>query len=245
MAADRNDLAREAKGVGLRNFSTPSLEAVDRRRWQLWMVAIVVMAALAAGLVLMASSGAKSPGLFKHLPVRIGVVLLTMAFALYVLEKEVHLRRMTRLLLDERVLTAALSNRLKELAALVTVGKAVNSVLNLKQVLDIILSSALELLGADGGSIMLLDDPNELVAVCVRGHSHAEGARLKVGESIAGHVAQQREPLLISGPASRERFKNLVLQDAPVESALSVPLINRDEVLGVLNVHATADRTFT
>ena len=245
MAPVRQELAREAKVVGLRDFSTPSLEAVERRRWQLWVVAIVVMAALAAGLVLMASSGAKSVGLFKHLPVRVCLVALTMGFALYVLEKEVHLRRLTRMLLDERVLTAALSNRLKELAALVTVGKAVNSVLNLTQVLDIILSSALELLSADGGSIMLLESVDELRAVCVRGHSHAEGARLKVGESIAGYVVQQQEALLISGPASTERFKNLVLQDAPVDSALSVPLVNRDEVLGVLNVHATADRTFT
>jgi len=245
MSVDRHDLAREAKVVGLRDFSTPSLEAVERRRWQLWVVAITVMAALAAGLVLMASGGTKSAGLFKHLPVRICLVLLTMGFALYVLEKEVHLRRMTRLLLDERVLTAALSNRLKELAALVTVGKAVNSVLNLTQVLDIILSSAQELLSADGGSIMLLEDEDHLRAVCVRGHSHAEGAVLRLGESIAGHVAQEREPLLISGPASKERFKNLVLQDLPVDSALSVPLINRGEVLGVLNVHAAADRMFT
>ncbi|MBV8980140.1 MAG: GAF domain-containing protein [Acidimicrobiia bacterium] len=245
MPPDRHELAREAKVVGLREFSTPSLEAVERRRWQLWMVAIIVMASLAAGLVLMASSGATSVGLFKHLPVRVCLVALTMGFALYVLEKEVHLRRLTRMLLDERVLTAALSNRLKELAALVTVGKAVNSVLDLTQVLDIILSSALELLSADGGSIMLLESPDELLAVCVRGNSHAEGARLKVGESIAGYVVQQQEALLISGPASTERFKNLVLQDAPVDSALSVPLINRDEILGVLNVHATADRTFT
>src|SRR4029077_15882875 len=169
----QQELAREAKVVGLREFSTPSLEAVERRRGPLWVVAFVVMAALAAGLVLMASSGASSVGLFKHLPVRVGLVLLTMAFALYVLEKEVHLRRLTRLLLDERVLTAALSNRLKELAALVTVGKAVNSVLNITQVLDIILSSALELLVADGGSIMLLEGPDDLRAVCVRGHTHA------------------------------------------------------------------------
>src|SRR5438270_6999201 len=175
MAANRQELAREAKVVGLRDFSTPSLEAVERRRWQLWLVAFVVMAALSAGLVLMASSGATSVGLFKHLPVRIGVVLITMAFAMYVLEKEVHLRRLTRLLLDERVLTAALSNRLKELAALVTVGKAVNSVLDLTQVLDIILSSAQELLTADGGSIMLLAGGAELRAVCVRGHGQAEG----------------------------------------------------------------------
>src|SRR5207302_10182715 len=165
MAANRQELAREAKVVGLRDFSTPSLEAVERRRWQLWLVAFVVMAALAAGLVLMASSGASSVGLFKHLPVRVGLVLLTMGFALYVLEKEVHLRRLTRLLLDERVLTAALSNRLKELAALVTVGKAVNSVLNITQVLDIILSSSLVMLGADGGSIMLLVIDDVLSAV--------------------------------------------------------------------------------
>jgi signal transduction histidine kinase len=244
MPADRLQLAREAKVVGLRDFSTPSLEAVERRRGQLWTVAFVVMAALSTGLVLMAS-GAGSVGLFKHMFVRVGLVLLTMAFACYILEKEVHLRRLTRLLLDERVLTAALSNRLKELAALMTVGQAMNSVLNITQVLDIILSSALELLGADGGSIMLMEEPDELRAVCVRGHSQAEGARQRVGEGIAGYVAQEREPLLIAGDASRERFKNLVRQEPPVESALSVPLINRDDVLGVLNVHADTDRNFT
>src|SRR5436305_14814836 len=236
MAADRQELAREARVVGLRDFSTPSLEAVERRRGQLWTVAFVVMAALAAGLVLMASAGSNSVGLFKHLPVRIGLVLLTMGFALYVLEKEVHLRRMTRLRLDERVLTAALSNRLKELAAMATVGKAVNSVLNLHQVLNIILSSALELLGAEGGSIMLLEGDDELRAVCVRGHSHAEGARLKVGESIAGYVAQEREPLLISGPASRVRFKNLVLQDGPGGRGLPGALLPRRPPLGRLKV---------
>src|SRR5947207_950621 len=208
MPANPRQLAHEARVVGLRQVTTPSLEAVERRRWQLWTVAFIVMAALSAGLVLMASAGTTSVGLFKHLTVRVGLVLLTMAFSLYVLEKEVHLRRLTRLLLDERVLTAALSNRLKELAALLTVGRAVNSVLNLTQVLDIILSSALELLSADGGSIMLLESPDHLRAVCVRGNVHAEGAVVKVGESIAGHVAQEREPLLIAGPASKERFKN-------------------------------------
>src|SRR5207248_2312870 len=227
MAANRQELAREAKVVGLRDFSTPSLEAVERRRWQLWLVAFVVMASLAAGLVLMASAGATSVGLFKHLPVRVGLVLLTMAFSLYVLEKEVHLRRLTRLLLDERVLTAALSNRLKELAALLTVGRAVNSVLNLTQVLDIILSSALELLGAESGSVMLLEKPDELRAVCVRGNDKAHDARERVGEGIAGFVAEHREPLLISGAASKDRFRNLVAHDPPVESALSVPLVNR------------------
>jgi hypothetical protein len=82
-----------------------------------------------------------SPGL-----VRVSVAALSVAFCVYALEKELHLRRLTLLLADERVLTAALTNRLREMSALLEAGKAVNSALELDHVLDVILSSALELL---------------------------------------------------------------------------------------------------
>src|SRR5438105_573750 len=243
--ADRERLAREARVVGLRDFTTPSLEAVERRRWQLWTVVLVVMGGLAAGMSLVAVGGATpvTTGVFRFAAVRFGLVLLTLAFALYVMEKEIHLRRLTRMLMDERVLTAALSNRLKELAALAAVGRAVNSVLDLEAVLDIILSSSLELLEGSSGSVMLLEGDKELRAVCVRGSAHAKGARVPVGEGVAGYVAEHREALLISGPADRARFRNLVEHDPPVESAVCVPLINRDEVLGVLNVNGDVART--
>jgi K+-sensing histidine kinase KdpD len=244
---DRQQLAREARVVGLRDFTTPSLEAVERRRWQLWTIAFVVMGCLAAGMALVAvgSESAMTAGIFRHVGVRIGLVLLTLGFAVYVLEKEVHLRRLTRMLMDERVLTAALSNRLKELAALLAVGRAVNSVLDLQAVLDIILSSSLELLEGSSGSLMLLEGEHQLRAVCVRGTDRAHGARVRVGEGIAGYVVENREALLISGPADRERFRNLVEHDPPVNTAVCVPLINRDEVLGVLNVNGDVGRTFT
>src|SRR2546421_3507025 len=104
--AYREDLVREAKVVGLRDFTTPSLEAVERRRWQLWAVALLVMGGLAAGMAMMGVSADKplSTGVFRFAAVRVGLVLLSLAFALYVLEKEVHLRRLTRMLMDERVL---------------------------------------------------------------------------------------------------------------------------------------------
>jgi K+-sensing histidine kinase KdpD len=245
--ANRERLAREARVVGLRDFTTPSLEAVERRRWQLWTVALLVMGGLAAGMAMMGVSTSRpfSTGVFRFAAVRLGLVLLGLAFALYVLEKEVHLRRLTRMLMDERVLTAALSNRLKELAALAAVGRAVNSVLDLEAVLDIILSSSLELLEGSSGSVMLLEDDNELRAVCVRGNAHARDARVKLGEGIAGYVAEHRDALLISGVADRQRFRNLVDHDLPVRSAVCVPLINRGEVLGVLNVNGDAGRTFS
>ena len=225
--------ADEARIVGIRDFHTPSLEAVERRRSELWTVAFLAMVGLALGVVLLSVS-ADSAHLIRTAPVRFGVVAVTLALVAYVLEKERHLRRLTRLLMDERVLTAALSNRLKELAMLCEVGKAVNSVLELEQVLDIILASAAELLDGSSGSVMLMDGPDHLRVVSHLGNPRSLNARVKLGDGISGQVALLREPMLISGRVDR-----------PVESAMCVPLVNRDELLGVLNVNAGGDRTFT
>jgi signal transduction histidine kinase len=244
----RHDIAREARVVGLREVYAPSLEAIEARRWQLWAIAFFVMVALACSMVLVsydASSGFHGFRLANIGGFRVGVVLLTLAFAAYVLEKEVHLRRLTRLLIEERMLSTAMSNRLRELAALGAVGKAVNSVLDLEEVLHVILSSACELLGGESGSVMLLDGPDELRSVCVIGeNTRAAGATVKVGEGIAGHVAESREPMLITGPADRQRFRRVTEREVPVDSALSVPLTNRGNLLGVLNVNS-GDRRFT
>ena len=50
-------------------------------------------------------------------PLRWGIVLMSVGFCAYAIDKERHLQKLSRLLTDERVLTAALSNRLRELAA--------------------------------------------------------------------------------------------------------------------------------
>ena len=234
--------------MGISELSTPSLEAVEARRGQLWTIAFFVMAALAVAMVLVSFDSKVGFQGFRVANLggfRIGVVLLTVAFAAYVFEKEVHLRRLTRLLIEERVLTTALSNRLDELATLCAVGKAVNSVLDLERVLDIILSSACELLDGESGSVMLLDGPDQLRSVCVVGNNElAADARVRLGEGIAGHVAQSREPVLINGPADRRRFLRAIERENPVPSAVSVPLTNRGNLLGVLNVNS-GSRMFT
>ena len=56
---------------------------------------------------------------------------------------------------------------------------------------------------------MSLDnDADTLAVVCALGNATANGARTKVGEGIAGKVAQQREPLLIQGQVSVGRSGN-------------------------------------
>jgi len=231
-------VAREARIVGIKDFSTPTLEAVDRRRSQLWTMAFSGLVCLAAAVALLTSGAGHYLGFANRAGFRVGTVVLVVALAAYVVEKERHLRRLARLLVDERVLGAALSNRLKELAMLYEAGKAMNSVLVVDDVLQLILSSAFELLEASSGSIMLLENNDVLVVVCEVGNASARGARIKVGQGIAGRVAVDREPLLIQGNVSERR-------NLKVDSAVSVPLLHRGQLLGVLNLNGTAERAYS
>jgi len=224
--------------VGIRGFSTPSLEAVDRRRSQLWTVAFAGLASLAAAVGLLTSSGNHHLGFANRLGFRVGTVVLVVALACYVMEKERHLRRLSTLLVNERVLGAALSNRLKELAMLYEAGKALNSVLVVEEVLQLILASAFELLEASSGFIMLLEGPDNLVVACRAGGAADEGERLALGEGIATRVVREREPLLVQGTVSEQgRLES--------ESAVCVPLINREDVLGVLILKGAPDHVYS
>ena len=229
---------KEARIVGIKDFSTPTLEAVDRRRSQLWTLAFAGLVCLAAGVALLTSGNAHHIGFANRLGFRVGTVVLVIALAAYVIEKERHLRRLAKLLVDERVLAAALSNRLKELAMLYEAGKAMNSVLVVDDVLQLILSSAFELLEATSGSVMLLEGSEHLVVVCEVGNASARGARVKLGEGIAGRVAIEREPVLVQGTASRRR-------GVKVQSAVCVPLLHRTQLLGVLNLNGATDRAYS
>jgi two-component system sensor histidine kinase KdpD len=238
-------ISREARVAGLRDFRTPSLEAIERRRLQLWILTAVLLVSISVGLVVVSTWNSAATKAFASTPVmRIAVVLLSVAFCIYAVDKERHLRKLARLLVDERVLTTALSNRLREVELLLDAGKAMNDVLELSVVLETILRGAVELLGADSGSVMLLEG-TELAVASSHGNTDAASGRVQLGEGIAGHVAITREALLIHGKADPADFPGLEPHAQPVVSAISAPLIHRDELLGVLNVNSMGEKSFT
>ena len=61
----------------------------------------------------------------------------------------------------------------------------------------------------------------------------------------AAAIAATREALLIEGQAEPSEFPGLTQREQMVLSALSVPLISRDKLFGVLNVNAGPDRSYT
>ncbi len=234
---------RAARIAGLHELEPPTLEAVERRRLQLWLITLLLLVSVAAGLVILAFFPVnRLPAWLDPEIVEYGLLGLIVLFCAYAIEKELQLRRLTNLLVEEKVLTAALTNRLLELSALLEAGKAINLGLDLDEVLATILRCAMELLGGRDGSIMLASGERELRTVATAGRSAADGARVCFGEGIAGRVAATGEPLLISGALGHGGHR----VDVPVpSSAMSVPLVHRGDLLGVLNLNAGAERTYT
>ncbi len=240
---DSLELTTEARLVGLRTLDPPTLEDVERRRLQLWLLSMVIVLGV-TGVMMLASTWPQVADRFgvdaNWLTVtrlRMLMGALTAGFAVYTVEKELHLRKLTRLLIEERVVSTALSNRLVEVSALLEAGKAINAVLDLDAVLDIILRSARTLLDAASGSVMLTSGPERLAVVCSHGNDAARGREVAFSDGIAGRVARSWEPLLVSGHVTGREF--------PVQSAMSVPLLHRGDLLGVLNLNGAPGRAFT
>ena len=106
-----------------------------------------------------------------------------------------------------------------------------------------ILRTALELLDGRDCSIQLLYGQNELRTVHTAGESGAEGARIPLGEGIAGRVAETREPVLVDGVLDPDGDPDR--RPPPPTSSMSVPLIHRGSLLGVMNINATEERAYT
>lgn len=241
------DVRRVARVAGLRNFETPTLEQVERRRVELFLLVSAVLLVIAAGFVFVSSAALEIEGLpgflaERPLVLQVSVLLLALAVGFYVMEKERYLRRLSVALVNERVLSAALENRLRELSSLTEAGKAVLSSLDLDEVLAVIINAASELLGAGQGSILLVDGDG-LVVAAATGHAEAYvGTRSGFGEGVAGHVASTREPLLVVGsPTLEEHGVEPPSRGPAIDAALCVPLEAKGELLGVLNLSVSGD----
>ncbi|MBI2841928.1 MAG: GAF domain-containing protein [Armatimonadetes bacterium] len=135
-----------------------------------------------------------------------------------------------------------LANRkIQELAILNKISEAVISTLDLPELLKLALEQSLIAVGANVGSIMLLDDlVGKLTIKASKGLDRrvVESASLALGEGIAGWVAENGHPVLVHDAKNDARFRMHRYRD-DITSAMSIPLKARGRVIGVLNASTT------
>lgn len=123
------------------------------------------------------------------------------------------------------------------LRSLYEVGSTLGTSLRLEDVLKKVMDESISLLGAENGSLMLVDEVrSELKMLVSQGLDDqiVTTTRVNLGEGISGWVAQEGQPRLLSRTAPDAGSE-------PVESAMCVPLKSKDRCIGVLNLSGRRD----
>jgi two-component system, sensor histidine kinase PdtaS len=128
---------------------------------------------------------------------------------------------------------------------------AVNSTLDLEEVLSLVARQVADALGADACFVYLYDEQaDELVLRATHGTRVEEMTgrpRMRPGEGITGTAASSRAPVMIPAQAHLdERFKAFPnLREDEYESILAVPVLAREKLAGALNVRTKEPREFS
>ncbi len=143
---------------------------------------------------------------------------------------------------DLRDANDELNRSLNELSALHEVGKAVSSVMNLEELLDLVMENSKQVTTAEASSMMLVNEDKSHLRFCVTRGEMDDGlktARIPIDEnSISGWVAKNIQPLLIPDAYKDPRFNPEFDRNTGFRttSLLCVPLVNKEEVIGVVMV---------
>jgi two-component system, sensor histidine kinase PdtaS len=141
--------------------------------------------------------------------------------------------------------------RARHLRLLTETIAAVNSTLDLEEVLALVARKVSDALGTEACFVYLYDEhTDELVLRATHGTSVEEMTkrpRMRRGEGITGAAAGEQAPVMIPSQAHLDpRFKLFAnLPEDQYESILAVPILARKRLAGALNVRTLRPREFT
>ncbi len=127
--------------------------------------------------------------------------------------------------------------RSKELKTLLDIGLVLGSTHQMRTLLNLSMKMAKTAMNAEASSLMLVDDEtNELVFEVAEGGKEIKEIRLKIGEGIAGWVAEKGESLLVADVSKDSRFSGKADDKSGfvTKSILAAPLKAKDRVIGVI-----------
>ncbi len=126
---------------------------------------------------------------------------------------------------------------IEDLKAILQISLAVNSSLVIEDILEIVMNKAIELLSAERGFIMLLDDEGELQFKTVHniGKESLDQEDFRISRSIANEVAATGKSVYTSDALSDERYANQKsIVELHLRSIMCVPLTIKNKTIGLI-----------
>ena len=135
-----------------------------------------------------------------------------------------------------------------DIDALHEIGERIAAADPLHTVLKLVVDFASTVVKSDSCFVYVIDGDNLVLRASKNPHSDVLGRlKLRMGQGITGWVAEHKKPVAISSGASQDpRFQSVQgLPEDSFEAFLSVPILCRDKLVGVINLQHRESHTYS
>ncbi len=137
----------------------------------------------------------------------------------------------------------------KQLDVLSEISHMIVSNRYLKEILQLIVAMTAQIMNSKICSIMLLDDKSQelfIGATQSLSKNYVNKPNVKVGHSISGLAVKEKRPVTVPNVTEEPRYMYPQLaQKEGIVSMLSVPMMIRDRVIGVINTYTSQEHKFS
>jgi PAS domain S-box-containing protein len=128
----------------------------------------------------------------------------------------------------------------QELSTLHAIDRTVNQTLDLQVILNFCVDKTMEILHAEAGGIYLLQEDGKTMLLVVHRGLSDEFVRniekVQLGEGVSGRAAAERKPIILDVAGYPFGRLSPFIVEEGYQTLLSVPLLAKDRVLGVINL---------
>ncbi|MBN2400853.1 MAG: GAF domain-containing protein [Spirochaetes bacterium] len=149
---------------------------------------------------------------------------------------------------EDQINSQDIEKQLSNINKLLEINSIINSTLDIGKLLNIIMEIIKDIMNAEASTLFLFEEKTQdlvfKVALGEAGKELAEKQRVKIGQGVAGWVAEKRKPVYINNVYEDERFDPNYdkITGFNSKAILCVPLLFKGKLIGVIQAINPTDR---